>query len=77
MNEILPDLTPEILQARLITLEAGFAMLVRMQEAERAQMTQHAVEDIEKYFFKAGLPAGCLPLGAQIARLRQLVKPAQ
>lgn len=75
MNEF-PAPPPEQLYARLMVVEAAVAAITRLALTPKHQReVLESVEEVEKGIFMQGLPAGCLPLGAQMLKLQLLHTP--
>lgn len=69
METIFKDLPPDVLQARVLILEASLAMMVRLaMQPEMQQAMLHFVQESEDNMFNLGIPEDALPLAKQIAR---------
>jgi hypothetical protein len=70
MNDF-PALPPEQLYARLMVVEAAVAAIAQVALTPKHwREVLAAVEEVEKGIFRPGLPAGRLPLGAQMLKLQ-------
>ncbi|MFC5524034.1 hypothetical protein [Polaromonas jejuensis] len=69
METIFKDLSPDVLQARVLILEASLAMMVRLaMQPEMQQAMLYFVQESEDNMFNLGVPEDALPLAKQIAQ---------